>query len=129
MAGLHVFSLFACIWTFDESLPNLSHLPKSSNPPTWQASMCLAYLLLFGNLTKSCQIRHRYECGKISSKLPYSPLPTFLDLSVFPNSECMCSLVSHTIKFPARVVRQGDLKVICRCNYKGSTFSSIILRP
>ena len=61
--------------------PNLSHSPKSSNPPTWQASMCLAYLHLFGNLAKSCQIRHRYDCGKVSPNLPFSPLPAFLDIS------------------------------------------------
>ena len=30
---------------------------KSTNPPTWQAFMCLAYLHLFGNLMTSCQIR------------------------------------------------------------------------
>ena len=58
MAGLHVFSLFACIWQFDEISPNSSHSPKSSNPPTWLASMCLAYLHVFGNLTKFRQIRH-----------------------------------------------------------------------
>ena len=43
--------------------------------------MCLAYLHLFGSSTKSYQIRHRYDCGKISSKLPNSPLPAFLDIS------------------------------------------------
>ena len=69
--------VFACIWHFDKILPNLSHSPKSSNPPTRQASMRLAYLHLFGNLGKSCQIRHRHDCGKISSKLPNSPLPAF----------------------------------------------------
>ena len=62
MAGLYVCSLFACIWQFNEILPNSSHLSKSSNPPTWQASMCLAYMHLFGNLTKSCQIRYRCDC-------------------------------------------------------------------
>ena len=61
---------FACIRHFDKILPNLSHSPKSSNPPTWQASMCLADLHLFRNLAKSCQIYQRYDCGKISSTLP-----------------------------------------------------------
>ena len=114
MTGFHVFSLFASIWQFEEILPNLSYSPKSSNPPTWLASMCsaylhcigslakfwqicqtspkspnlptwlasmcLAYLHLFGSLTKFFQIRHRCDCGKISSKLPNSPLPAFLDI-------------------------------------------------
>ena len=51
----HVFSLFSFIWQFDEILPNSSRPPKLQNPPTWQASMCLAYL----HLRQNRQIRRQ----------------------------------------------------------------------
>ena len=65
MACFHVFSLFALTWQFGEILPNLSHSPKSSNPPTWLATICWAYLHLFGDLTKSCQICHIHQIRQI----------------------------------------------------------------
>ena len=78
MAGLHVFSLLACIWHFDKILLNLS---KSSNPPTWQASMCLAYFAFIWEFGKILPNSSPLWRGKIWSKLPNSPLPAFLDIS------------------------------------------------
>ena len=52
LSGLHVFSLFAFIWQFDEISPNSSDSPKSSNPPTLSGLhvfSLLAYLPIHQN--------------------------------------------------------------------------------